>query len=188
MLKRRKTMETNYRKRLALLKSKKPRLVVRKSLSNIHAQLIEYDQSGDRVVAENVSKNLKKYGWKSHCGNIPASYLTGFLIGFEALKRGINEAVLDIGLQTSTKQNSLYALVKGANDAGLRVPLGSEIAPDHNRISGKHIAEFAAKLKVEDPEMYKRQFSECLKAGLNPEDLPKHFEEVKNKIKKEFEK
>ena len=37
---------TNYRKRLKILASNKPRLVVRKSLKNIHASIIEYDKKG----------------------------------------------------------------------------------------------------------------------------------------------
>ena len=169
-----------------MLKSRKVRLVVRKSLSNIHAQLIEYEQSGDRTVAEEVSKNLKKYGWKGHCGNISAAYLTGMLVAAKGLKKDVKEAVLDLGLQTSTKQNVAYAVVRGANDAGMSIPMDNKIAPGTERISGKHVADFAAMLKSGNPEKYKKQFSGCLKSGLDPEDLPKHFEEVKNKIKHEL--
>ena len=47
---RRREGKTDYRKRLKLLLSRKPRLVVRKSLNNIIAQIVEYDEKGDRVV------------------------------------------------------------------------------------------------------------------------------------------
>jgi large subunit ribosomal protein L18 len=188
MFKRRRIKKTNYRKRLALLKSRKPRLVVRKSLSNIHAQLVSYTDAGDKTSIEVISKNLKKYGWKGHCGNIPAAYLTGLLIGFKSVQKGISEAILDMGMQTPTKQNAVYALAKGANDAGLNISIGKDVIPTNDRITGKHVADFAAKLKTENTEKYKRQFSSCLNANLQPEDLPKHFEEVKNKIKQELGK
>jgi len=37
-------------------------------------------------------------------------------------------------------------------------------------------------LKENDPERYEKQFSSYLKNGLKPENISKHFEEVKNKI------
>jgi len=43
-LKRRRKKKTNYKKRLALLKSEKARLVIRKSLSNISVQLINFEK------------------------------------------------------------------------------------------------------------------------------------------------
>jgi large subunit ribosomal protein L18 len=100
---------------------------------------------------------LRKFGWTGHCGNVPAAYLTGFLAGLKALKLGIKSAVLDIGLQTSTKGNALYAAAKGGIDAGLEIPVGSEVMPSENRIMGEHISE---KVKA-------------------------NFQEVKSKIEKE---
>jgi len=41
-------------------------------------------------------------------------------------------------------------------------------------------------LKEKDPEKYNRQFSRYLKNGLEPEKIVEHFEEVKNKILKEY--
>ena len=187
MFRRRREKKTDYRKRLALLKSRKARLVVRRSLNNFHAQLIKYGEKGDVAVIGIASKSLKKFGWKGHCGNTSAAYLTGLLIGFKGLKAGIREAVLDMGLQTATKQNSVYALVKGVNDAGLKVPVGEEILPSEERISGKHIAEFAKSLKS-DEARYKKQFSSYLKNSLNPEDVTKNFHEVKDNIFSEFSK
>jgi large subunit ribosomal protein L18 len=42
-------------------------------------------------------------------------------------------------------------------------------------------------LRERDRERYERLFSQYLKRGLKPEDLPGHFEEVLSKIKKEHE-
>lgn len=68
---RRREGKTVYRKRLKLLLSGKPRLVVRRFNSNILAQLVEYDPKGDRVIFTIHSNVLKKYGWKGHRGNLP---------------------------------------------------------------------------------------------------------------------
>ena len=131
------------------------------------------------------SKALRKYGWKGHGGNLSSAYLTGYLAGLMALKKNVREANVDIGLQMSVSGSSLYAAAVGARDAGLSVPIGKEAVPKIDRISGKHIADYALKLKA-DNEKYKKQFSAYIKSGMQPENLPKHFEEVKSKIGAEF--
>lgn len=151
--KRRRENKTNYRKRLALLKSKKTRLVIRRSLSNISVQFINFVPNGDQTIAEANSTELKKLGW-IRTGNVPASYLTGLLAGKKAKNKKIEEAVLDIGLQISTKGSRIYAALKGVLDSGIKVPCSEEILPSEDRIKGRHISK----------------------------DLEKQFEEVKNKI------
>ena len=81
---RRREGKTDYRNRLALLKSGKYRLVVRKSLKYITVQIIEYDEVGDRTVVSVSSKQLRTFGWQFSCDNIPAAYLTGILIAKKA--------------------------------------------------------------------------------------------------------
>jgi len=151
--KRRRENKTNYRKRLALLKSKKTRLVIRRSLSNISVQFINFVPSGDQTITEANSTELKKLGW-IRTGNVPASYLTGLLAGKKAKNKKIEEAVLDLGLQISTKGSRIYAALKGVLDSGIKVPCSEEILPSEDRIKGRHISK----------------------------DLEKQFEEVKNKI------
>lgn len=140
-LKRRREGKTNYAKRLKLLLSRKPRLVIRRSLKYITAQIIEFDKKGDRTIASAHSKNLKKLNWRFACDNLPAAYLTGLMIGKKALELGIKEAILDSGLYTSTKGNRIYACVKGAIDAGLKVPCNEKVFPSEERIQGKHISK-----------------------------------------------
>lgn len=142
MLRRRREQKTDYEQRLALLKSGLPRLVVRKSLNGFCVQLIEYGVKGDRVIAETNSSALRGIGWNGHCGNIPAAYLSGLYIAKLAKNKNVKEAVLDIGMQSSTKGNSLYAVAKGANDGGLNVPLDNEMVPSMDRITGKKIDEY----------------------------------------------
>jgi large subunit ribosomal protein L18 len=157
---RRREGKTDYKQRLALLKSEKPRLVVRKSLKYITAQIIEFDKKGDRTIISATSKELKKLDWKFATDNTPAAYLTGLLIGKRAKEKGIEEAILDMGLQTNVKGSRVYALVKGAIDAGLKIPVSNEVFPSEDRIKGEHIAN------------YLKRFS----------DLPKEFEKIKQKI------
>jgi large subunit ribosomal protein L18 len=138
--KRRREEKTNYKKRLALLKSEKTRLVIRKSLSNISIQFINFKPTGDEALVSAVSTELKKFGW-TRGGNIPAAYLTGLLAGKKAKEKNIKEAVLDLGLQTSTKGSRLYAALKGVVDSGVNVPHSKDILPSEERINGKHISE-----------------------------------------------
>ncbi|HHH99931.1 MAG TPA: 50S ribosomal protein L18 [Thermococcus litoralis] len=186
---RRREGKTNYHKRLALLKSGKPRLVVRKTLNHHIAQIVLYDPKGDKtVVSAHTRELMRDFGWRGHGGNTPSAYLLGLLIGYKALEKGINEAILDIGLHPPTRGSSIFAVLKGAVDAGLDVPHSEEIYPGEDRIKGEHIAEYAKILKEEDEEKYRRQFGGYLVRGLEPERLPEHFEEVKARIIEKFEK
>lgn len=161
--KRRRLGKTDYEKRLKLLFSKKPRLVVRRSLKYIKVQIIDFDTKGDKTLASASSQELKKLNWKFNSDNLPSAYLTGVLIGKKSLEKGIKEAILDIGLYSSPKGSRVFAVAKGAIDAGLKVPCGEEIFPSEERISGQHIAEYKEKFK----------------------DLPKEFERIKQKILEE---
>ncbi len=146
---RRREGKTDYRKRLALLKSGRPRVVVRKSNKNIRVQFAVYDVTGDKIVTSAIGSELKKYGWDYSLSNTPAAYLTGLLAGKKALKKGIKEGVLDIGLYTPRKGARIFAALKGVVDAGIEVPYGEEIVPSEDRLYGKHISEEIAE-KVEE--------------------------------------
>jgi large subunit ribosomal protein L18 len=186
---RRREGKTNYHKRLALLKSGKPRLVVRKTLNHHVAQIVVYDPKGDKtLVSAHTRELMRDFGWKGHCGNTPSAYLVGLLIGYKALEKGISEAILDIGLHPPTKGSSIFAILKGAVDAGLNVPHSEEIYPSEDRIRGETIAEYAKMLKEEDEEKYRRQFGGYLLKGLEPEKLPEHFDEVKARIIEKFKR
>ena len=63
-LKRRRKGLTNYYKRIKLLKSRKPRLVVRKTIKHIIAQLVIAKPQGDITLVSAHSKELvNKFGW-----------------------------------------------------------------------------------------------------------------------------
>lgn len=181
---RRREQRTDYKQRLRLLKSRKPRLVVRSAGNSIVCQIIMHDSKGDRTIASATSLELKKHGWKGHTGNLPAAYLTGFLAGQKAKKHKVKEAILDMGLHISVKGSRIYAALKGAIDSGLDIPHSADILPSEERIKGEHIAHYAELLKKENPEKYGKQFSHCIKSELPPEDMPRHFEEIKAKLAK----
>lgn len=173
---------TDYHLRLKLLKSRKPRLVVRRSLNNFTCQIIRYETEGDVVMVSADSKELRHFGWKFHCGNIPAAYLTAFLCAERAKKHKIKEAILDIGLYHTTPGNALFSALKGAVDGGLEVPHSEDVMPPEDRISGKHVSDYAEKMKAENPAKYKRIFSSYLKEKADPKEMPVVFEETKKKI------
>jgi len=164
---RRREGKTAYRQRLKLLLSQRPRLVIRKSTKYIRAQLVLPGENGDTTVASAVSKELAEYGYKAGTSNTPAAYLTGLLLGCRAKKAGYSNAILDIGLQSASKGARVFAAVKGALDAGLEIPHEAAALPGNERIRGEHIASYS-KTKAKD--------------------LPREFEETKQKIAESYAK
>jgi len=179
---RKRERKTNYKKRISLLTSGKPRLVIRRSLCNINLQIIEYKPDGDNIILSANSKELVKLGYNLNRGNIPAAYLTGLLLGQKAKKKAVKGAILDIGLNTHIKGSRIYAALKGVVDSGLKVPCSEEIFPPEERINGAHISNYAEKLKKENKEMYEKQFSSYIKN--KAEDIKKQFNDVKDNIMK----
>jgi len=141
---RRVSGETDYRRRLKLLKSGQARAVVRISNTRAVCQIVSWDKEGDKVQVSATGDDLvSKYGWPEGNSrkNIPASYLTGFALGKSALSAGVDEAVLDIGLAASTAGSRVFAALKGMIDAGLEIPHGEDVLPTEERIVGEHIGD-----------------------------------------------
>ena len=177
-LRRRREGKTDYQARKSMVISGRPRLVTRGSLKNATVQIIQAKATGDFVLAAANSKELSKlYGWKAPTGNIPAAYLTGLLCGLKAKSKGIEEAILDVGLVSPTKGARIFAMLSGVVDAGVEVPHSEEKIIEE-RIKGKQIAAYAKELGVGSEE-YNQKFSAYLKAGVAPEKLPEHFTKVK---------
>ncbi len=144
---RRRLEKTDYTQRLGLIKSGLYRLVVRKTNNRIIAQVVKFKKGGDVNVFTVDSTKLREYDYEHNSfKNIPAAYLTGYLAGKKSLKKGIKKAVLDIGVNVSTKGNRIYSVLKGALDAGLSIPHNEKILPSSERIHGKHIKGFSIKI------------------------------------------
>jgi large subunit ribosomal protein L18 len=174
---RRREGKTNYYRRRRLLLSKRPRLVVRKTNTSTIVQIINASVVGDATVASAISTELGDHGWTAGTGNIPAAYLTGFLVGLRAKSRGVKEAVLDVGLNPPVKGSRIYAALKGAVDAGIEVPHSPEILPDESRISGEHI--LASYEHFGDKS---NMFSELGKKKTTITTIPKKVETVKKAL------
>ena len=134
--KRRREGKTNYHKRLILLKSESPRLVVRKTNKYIILQIVKSERAQDKVLYSVSTKELLKMGWpdakKGSLKSLSASYLVGLLIGKKA--KDVEKVILDSGLTPSTKGSRVYAVVKGVSDSGLEIAHSEEILPSNDRI------------------------------------------------------
>ena len=153
-LKRRRLQaKTDYKTRLALLKSGKPRLVVRKSNKYITAQIVETDIAQDKVIAGITSRVLLSKGWpKDLSGSLKskqAAYLTGLILGNLA-KDKTKSVILDIGMNRNISKSRVYAVLKGAIDSGLDIPHDSEklISLDELK-SNEKLASLVEKIKQE---------------------------------------
>jgi large subunit ribosomal protein L18 len=145
---RRREGKTDYRSRLKLLVSQKPRIVIRNSNKLIRMQLISYDKQGDHTAITSLSSDLIHYGYKGSFGNTPAAFLTGLIFGKKALEVGYHEALLDIGHHTPVHGSILFAALKGAVSAGLSIPHDPAVFPSEERLRGDHIAQLH-----EDPSL-----------------------------------
>lgn len=93
-------------------------------------------------------------------------------------------AYLDTGLARTSTGAKLFGALKGAVDGGLQIPHstrrfpgydeeGKELSADVHRgyIFGKHVSDYMEYLQEEDPDAYKRQFSQFVKNRVEPDAL-----------------
>ncbi|PIO00469.1 50S ribosomal protein L18 [archaeon CG10_big_fil_rev_8_21_14_0_10_43_11] len=132
--------KTNYKRRLGLLKSGMPRLVVRITNTRVIVQFVAYEHAGDKVLLTTSSDMLKSHGWKGSTKNVPAAYLTGLLAGKQS---PVKQAVLDSGI--SHPNQRMFAVLKGVLDTGVSVAHSPDTLPSDERISGAHLQESVAK-------------------------------------------
>ncbi|PSH00285.1 MAG: 50S ribosomal protein L18 [Nanohaloarchaea archaeon SW_4_43_9] len=150
---RRREQKTDYKQRRNLLKSGKPRAVVRLSNNHTRVHIAHYNRDGDKNTAQTVSKELEDHGWEYHTGNLPATYLTGYLAG---MKADVDEAVLDLGIKETKKGGKMFAALQGLKDAGIEIPAGEEVIPEKSRIRGEHIKEMTGNNVPENFETVKK--------------------------------
>ena len=147
---RRLEAKTDYKARFSLLKAEKLRLVIRKTNRYIIVQIVSSDTAQDKVVLGMSSKILLSQGLpKESSGSLKslgAAYLTGFLLGKNALKSGIKEVILDMGMYASIKNSRIYAALKGAVDAGLNIPHNKEVLPQMESIKSEKMAKIFDKI------------------------------------------
>tara|TARA_Y100000310_G_scaffold45623_1_gene42500 strand:- start:3964 stop:4431 length:468 start_codon:yes stop_codon:yes gene_type:complete len=147
---RRREQKTDYKARLALLKSENPRIVVRRTNRYVIAQIIGSEIAQDKVLVGITSKVLISKGLSEKDSgslkSLPACYLTGYLLGLEAQKKGIKSANLDLGLQRNIHKSRLYAVLKGALDSGLDIPHKEDALPSNEQVEADKFSSVSKKI------------------------------------------
>ncbi len=158
---RKKEHKTDYSKRIKLLKSRSGRVVFKKTNKYIIAQYVKSREAMDKVEIGVTSKDLIKYGWpkelKGSLKSIPASYLTGLLIGKKIFGKKLEKPIADFGMTRVLHKNRAFAFLKGLKDSGIEIKCKEEFFPPEDRIKGKHLKK----------------------------DFPEILEKIKSKIKNE---
>ncbi|MGD9275700.1 MAG: 50S ribosomal protein L18 [Candidatus Pacearchaeota archaeon] len=149
---RRKQHKTDYGKRIKLLKSEKPRIVFRRTNKYIIAQYVESHEAKDKVIIGITSKNLLEFGWpeknKGSLKSIPASYLTGYLIGKEIISKKLEMPIVDFGMLRTPHKTKPHAFLKGLVDAGIKIKTQEKTFPEEERIMGESLKEKIDVMKI----------------------------------------
>lgn len=207
---RRREGKTNYKHRINMIRQDqtkygmmKSRLVVRITNTRILGQVIKAHLDGDCTVAEASSFELEKYGIEFGLTNYSAAYATGLLL---ATRVGSIACCLDIGLRRSSKGARVFAFLKGVIDGGIDIPYSPKLFYGYDasacnpldsdvlrkRILGSTVAAYMIKLRDEDQEKYKKQFSNYIKNNICPESIEQiysaAFENIKNDTEKKEKK
>lgn len=136
---RRLERKTDYVARFAFLKSKKHRIVARKTNRYIVAQIVETKVAQDKVIVGITSKYLLGKGWpkdkEGSLKSLPAAYLTGYALGKLTIGKKIKSAIFDMGMQRNIHGSRLFAFLKGAIDAGLEIPHSEESLPTEDNLN-----------------------------------------------------
>jgi large subunit ribosomal protein L5e len=108
------------------------------------------------------------------------------------------KAILDVGIQSTTTGNRVFAALKGATDGGLDIPHNHKRFPGYDkesgefdaeamkdRIFGAHVAEYMEKLMDEDNSKYQALFADYVKAGVEPDGLEDLYTAVHEAIRED---
>ena len=142
---RRKQYKTDYGKRIKLLKSEKPRIVFRRTNKYIISQYVESVEARDKIILGVNSKELLKFGWpeknKGSLKSIPASYLTGYLIGKQIILKKLKTPIVDFGMIRTQHKTKPHAFLKGLIDSGVEIKVQGKTFPESERIMGESLKE-----------------------------------------------
>ncbi|MEK6897762.1 MAG: 50S ribosomal protein L18 [Nanoarchaeota archaeon] len=148
--KRRLQNKTDYGRRLGLLKGNVPRVVFRKTNKYAIAQYVTSNETNDKIEFGVTSKQLLKYGWpkesQGSLKSIPASYLTGFLMGKKIINGKKENPIADFGMIRNVHGTKIYAFLKGLADAGIKIKCDKKNFPSEDRITGKHLKKEFSKI------------------------------------------
>jgi large subunit ribosomal protein L18 len=179
-LKRIRNGRTNYRKRAALLLSKRRFVTITVSDENVQAQIAYPMAKGDVTITSSHSRELTRFGWNGSLNSLPACYLTGLLLGKKSLSKDVDEAILYTGKNSFTSR--VAACLKGVIDSGMKVPASDSSFPPEERLVGNHIAEYARILKDENKDVYNSHFSRLIANNFDPTQYSSYVQKVKDAI------
>lgn len=104
---------------------------------------------------------------------------------------GAFRCFLDVGLSRTTTGARIFGAMKGAVDGGLDIPHSEKRFPGYDaeakkydpaqhkaRIFGQHVADYMRQLKEDDEDAYKRQFSQFVKEGIEPDMLEQMYKKA----------
>ncbi|XP_058965677.1 large ribosomal subunit protein uL18 [Pocillopora verrucosa] len=111
---------------------------------------------------------------------------------------GAFRAFLDVGLARTTTGARVFGALKGAVDGGLDIPHSMKRFPGYdceskefnaeihrNHIFGQHVANFMTELKEQDEEAYKKQFSQYIKNGIEPDQIEELYKKAHAAIRED---
>jgi len=104
---------------------------------------------------------------------------------------GAFRCYLDVGLSRTTTGARIFGAMKGAIDGGLDIPHSEKRFPGYDgeskkydpaahkaRIFGQHVADYMRHLKEEDEDIYKRQFAQFVKEGIEPDMVEQMYKKA----------
>ena len=179
-LKRIRNGRTNYRKRAALLLSRRKFVTITVSDENVQAQIAYPMSKGDVTITSSHSRELTRFGWNGSLNSLPACYLTGLLLGKKSLGKKVDEVILYTGKNPFTSR--VAACLKGIIDSGMKVPASDSSFPPEERLVGNHIAEYARILQGENKDAYNSRFSKLIANNFDPTQYSSYVHKVKDAI------
>jgi large subunit ribosomal protein L5e len=106
--------------------------------------------------------------------------------------------LLDVGIKATTTGSKVFAVMKGAADAGLDIPHSERRFPGYDRdtgeydaethkarIMGEHVGDYMREMEEDDEEGYQKHFSKFIEADLDADDLEELYEKVHSSIRED---
>lgn len=124
--------------------------------------------------------------------------ITGDEFNVEAVEKGPGpfKCYLDVGLQRTSTGARIFGAMKGAVDGGLYIPHSTKRFPGFDNeskefnaevhrkhIFGQHVADYMRSLSEEDPDAYKKQFSQYIKNGITADSLEDVYKKAHDAIR-----
>jgi len=104
--------------------------------------------------------------------------------------------IIDTGLKRTSTGSKLFGILKGALDGGIRIPhsekrfvgyekITKKYEPETMRryIFGAHVSDFMEELEEEEPDSFRRQFSQFIKHNVKHDDLEEVYKTVHKEIR-----